>query len=85
MALILLINGPNLNNLGNRAPELYGSTTLANVESAVTERAQELGHEVRAFQSNHEGAIVDFIQEQKGARWRDHQRRCADASWLLDS
>ena len=63
MALILLINGPNLNNLGNRAPELYGSTTLPDVESAVAERASELGHEVRAYQSNHEGAIVDFIQE----------------------
>ena len=63
MALILLINGPNLNNLGNRAPDLYGSTTLAHVESAVTKRASELGHDVQAFQSNHEGAIVDFIQE----------------------
>lgn len=67
MALILLINGPNLNNLGNRAPELYGSTTLADVEVAVTERASEFGHDVRAFQSNHEGAIVDFIQEHGAA------------------
>jgi 3-dehydroquinate dehydratase-2 len=66
MPLILLINGPNLNRLGQRNPDLYGSTTLADVESAVSGRASELGAEVEAFQSNHEGAIVDFIQERGG-------------------
>ena len=66
MTLILLINGPNLNRLGQRNPDLYGSTTLADVESAVGGRASELGAEVEAFQSNHEGAIVDFIQERGG-------------------
>ncbi len=66
MTLILLINGPNLNRLGQRNPDLYGSTTLADVESAVSGRASELGGEVEAFQSNHEGAIVDFIQERGG-------------------
>ena len=66
MTLILLINGPNLNKLGQRNPELYGSTTLADVESAVSARAAELGADVEAFQSNHEGAIVDFIQERGG-------------------
>ena len=66
MTLILLINGPNLNRLGQRDSQLYGSTTLADVESAVAARASELGAEVVAFQSNHEGAIVDFIQERGG-------------------
>ena len=66
MTLILLINGPNLNRLGQRDPELYGSTTLADVESAVAARASELGAEIVAFQSNHEGGIVDFIQERGG-------------------
>ncbi|MCH7594474.1 MAG: type II 3-dehydroquinate dehydratase [Chloroflexi bacterium] len=66
MTLILLINGPNLNRLGQRNPDLYGSTTLGDVESAVSARASELGAEVEAFQSNHEGAIVDFIQERGG-------------------
>ena len=66
MTLILLINGPNLNRLGQRNPDLYGSTTLGDVESAVSARASELGAELEAFQSNHEGAIVDFIQERGG-------------------
>ena len=66
MTLILLINGPNLNRLGQRNPDLYGSTTLGDVESAVSARASELGAELVTFQSNHEGAIVDFIQERGG-------------------
>lgn len=63
----LVINGPNLNRLGRRDPKLYGSTTLADVEKALTRRAGELGAAVTLFQSNHEGAIVDFIQENAGA------------------
>ena len=59
---ILIINGPNLNNLGRRDPDHYGSVTLSEIESAVTRKAGELNVEVAFFQSNHEGDIVDFIQ-----------------------
>lgn len=64
---VLVINGPNLNRLGRRDPALYGSTTLADIEKALTRRAGELGAGVVFFQSNHEGAIVDFIQEKAGS------------------
>jgi len=60
---ILLINGPNLNLLGTREPQIYGSTTLAEIESAMTERAPSLGLAILHFQSNHEGAIIDRIHE----------------------
>ncbi len=59
---ILVINGPNLNTLGTREPEVYGTDTLADIMGRVEERARALGVEVKAFQSNHEGAIIDFVQ-----------------------
>ncbi|MEX2158560.1 MAG: type II 3-dehydroquinate dehydratase [Dehalococcoidia bacterium] len=61
---ILLINGPNLNLLGQREPDIYGTLTLADIEARVAERAKALNVELRTFQSNHEGAIVDFLQQE---------------------
>jgi 3-dehydroquinate dehydratase-2 len=61
---ILLIHGPNLNMLGKRNRDLYGDKTLPELEATVTKRARELGASVKTYQSNHEGSLVDFIQDE---------------------
>jgi len=63
---ILLLNGPNLGSLGEREPDVYGTVTLAEIESAVRERAAGLGLEVRCEQTNHEGAMVDILESERG-------------------
>ncbi|WP_340241175.1 type II 3-dehydroquinate dehydratase [Sulfitobacter pontiacus] len=66
MTSILILNGPNLNLLGTRQPEVYGKTTLADVEALCREKAKTLGFEVALEQSNHEGALIDLIHAAKG-------------------
>ncbi len=60
---VLLLNGPNLNLLGIREPSVYGHTTLADVERSFTAEAESLGFGAECFQSNHEGALIDRIQQ----------------------
>ncbi|MFW5811110.1 MAG: type II 3-dehydroquinate dehydratase, partial [Thermodesulfobacteriota bacterium] len=63
---VLVIHGPNLNMLGKREPEVYGTTTLDEINEDLMKLGEELGLEVKTFQSNHEGAIVDKIQSAMG-------------------
>jgi 3-dehydroquinate dehydratase-2 len=63
---IAVLNGPNLNLLGQREPEVYGRTTLAEIEALVREAARAHGVELEWFQTNHEGALVDAVQGLRG-------------------
>lgn len=64
--LIAVLNGPNLNLLGQREPEVYGRTTLAEIESLVRDSARAQGADLEWFQTNHEGALVDAVQGLRG-------------------
>ena len=63
---IAVLNGPNLNLLGQREPELYGRATLSEIETMVREAAGRLGTEIDWFQTNHEGALIDAVQGLRG-------------------
>ncbi|MXW74408.1 MAG: type II 3-dehydroquinate dehydratase [Chromatiales bacterium] len=63
MASILLLNGPNLNLLGQREPEVYGRATLADIEQRCRDEAERLGHQLACRQSNSEGGMVDWLQQ----------------------
>jgi 3-dehydroquinate dehydratase-2 len=64
--LIAVLNGPNLNLLGQREPELYGRTTLAEIEKMVRDAARSHGSDIEWFQTNHEGQLVDAVQGLRG-------------------
>jgi len=66
---VLVLHGPNLNLLGEREPEIYGALTLAQLDERLREHAATLGFELRTFQSNHEGALIDRIHDER--RWMD--------------
>jgi 3-dehydroquinate dehydratase-2 len=63
MKEILILHGPNLNLLGEREPEIYGSMTLAELDTRLGQEGEALGLKVRSFQSNHEGALIDALHD----------------------
>ena len=66
MAKVLVLHGPNLNLLGTREPEIYGSATLADINAMLKKRAEEAGISIDFLQSNHEGVLVDAVQAARG-------------------
>ena len=60
---VLVLHGPNMNLLGEREPDVYGRATLEEIDARIGERGRHLGAEVRTFQSNHEGALIDRLDE----------------------
>lgn len=67
MAKVLLLHGPNLNLLGQREPEIYGNSTLNDIESSVRSAVESAGHDLWCFQSNSEGGMIDWLQESRPA------------------
>lgn len=63
MARLLVLHGPNLNLLGSREPEIYGSDTLADIDARLSSRATDAGHELQSFQSNAEHALIDRVHQ----------------------
>jgi len=64
MKRIVVVNGPNLNLLGKREPEVYGTRSMADLVKTIRAKARELGVQVSVFQSNHEGELIDFLQKE---------------------
>lgn len=69
MTHVLILNGPNLNRLGRRQPEIYGALTLADIEKMCQQRAEELGLTIELRQSNHEGELIEYVHEAADQNW----------------